>query len=85
MRLLDKRVSSYSRTDGAIVKTWTVVIEIQDRLSGGGVHWDKQSLEEYLSSYLSQAFKDTKDSFQIFECTEAPYGPQGVVLKDAKL
>lgn len=65
------------------MKTWTVVVELKtfyDELGGPDI--DKQGIEDWMNDTLKAHIGGAQ--FQIFECTEAPYGPQGVVLKDAK-
>lgn len=49
------------------MKTWTVVIELQD-----ANNCTKQEIELIVSSRLSNQF----ERFQIFECANAHYGPQ---------
>ena len=70
------------------MKTWTIVIEIKDNgdnASGSPYtgYMTKSEIEMNVSRVLENLAEGYMQ-FQIFECTEAPYGPQGVVLKDAK-
>lgn len=64
------------------MKTWTVVIEFKDDgVSDTGTP-DKFFTKRDLEEIISEGFSNFPSglSFQIFECTEAPYGPQGVTL-----
>lgn len=73
------------------MKTWTVVLELQDHGSGAG-HGDNeymtQSQMNRLVSETLTAIEPSYVSFRIMETIEAPYGPQhpnGVFIADSKL
>lgn len=62
------------------MKTWTVVLEIHDHNNEPFLTTTqaiKSMVEDRLEGNLPPAM-----GFAIFECTEAPYGPQGVVLTE---
>lgn len=65
------------------MKTWTVVVEIKDAGDSLG-HVGQKRIEEIISERLHDNLP-AGFSFQIFETTEAPYGPQGVYLAEHKI
>lgn len=62
-------------------KKWTVVIEVNDDTNIS----ERKHIDQLLTGIL-QACIPISMSFQIFEITEAPYGPQvdGVILAEVK-
>lgn len=69
-----------SKRERAMLKVWTVVIELIDDGDPRG-YFDKDGIEEMIEECLRNGMH-AGFTWRIMETIEAPYGPQGVIVKE---